>query len=162
MTRFWAQEQPGDAASVFSPDGAKPAAAGSDDDGVGELEEDDALAVRGFGGPASTAGAVAGRAWWDSADAVGDTQGGVSLGADDDVAPGFGGGNEVLRLGSGRGGLMANAGVRQNAPSTLSAAAVDDYGPHGGQQADDLAYRRGGGRHTMAMGETLYVFQLLS
>ena len=37
------------------------------------------------------------------------------------------------------------AGVRQNAPSTLSAAAVDDHGPRGGQQADDWAYQRGGG-----------------
>jgi hypothetical protein len=76
MTRFWAREQPGDAASVLCPAGAKPAAAGSDDDGHGELEcEDDALTVRGFGGSASTAGAVAGGAWWGSADAVGDTQG---------------------------------------------------------------------------------------
>ncbi len=134
MTRFWAREQPGDAASVFAPGGAKPAATGSDDNGDGELEdEDDALAVRSFGGSASTAGAVAGGALWDSADAVGDTQGGVGPSADDDVAPGFGGGggNEVPRLGSG-GGLMANAGARQNAPLTLSAAAVDDHGPRGG------------------------------
>ena len=138
MTRFWAREQPGDAASVFAPGGAKPAATGSDDNGDGELEdEDDALAVRGFGGSASTADAVASGALWDSADAVGDTQGGVGPSAGDDVAPGFGGGdggggNEEPRLGSGGGGLMADAGARQNAPLTLSAAAVDDHGPRGG------------------------------
>jgi len=40
---------------------------------------------------------------------------------------------------------MANAGVHQNAPSTLSAASVDDHEPRGRQQADDWAYRRGGG-----------------
>ncbi len=40
-TRFWARERPGDAASVFAPGGAKPAAAGPDDDA-----DDDALAAR--------------------------------------------------------------------------------------------------------------------
>jgi len=50
-TRFWACERPGDAASLFSPRPAKPAAAGSDDDPDGEPEdEDDALAIPGFGG----------------------------------------------------------------------------------------------------------------
>jgi len=93
MTHFWAHEQPGDAASVLATGGAKPATAGSDDDRDDELEyEDDALAVRGFGGSASTAGAAADGAWWDSADAVGDTQGSVGPCTDDDVAPGFGGG----------------------------------------------------------------------
>jgi WD domain, G-beta repeat len=45
-TRFWARERPGDAASVFAPGGAKPAAAGPDDDADGDqYDEDDALVV---------------------------------------------------------------------------------------------------------------------
>jgi hypothetical protein len=76
-------------------------------------------------------------------------QGGVGPSADDDVAPGFGGGggnaSTVPGPSSGGDGLMANARVRQNASSTLSATSVDDHGPRGGQQADDWAYRQGGG-----------------
>jgi len=85
-TRFWARERPGDAASVFAPGGAKPAAAGPDDDAYGEAEdEDDALAVPGFGSSASVAVAGAGGGWWNSADTVGGAHGGVGPGADDDI-----------------------------------------------------------------------------
>jgi len=71
-TRFWARERPGDAASVFAPGGAKPAAAGPDDDAYGEAEdEDDVLAVPGFGSSASVAVAGAGGGWCNSADTVG-------------------------------------------------------------------------------------------
>ncbi len=149
-TRFWARERPGDAASVFAPGGAKPAAAGPDDDADGEAEdEDDALAVPGFGSSASVAVAGAGGGWWNSADTVGGAHGGVGPSADDDIVPGFGGGggggaSEVPGLGSGgggfvggRSGLMANAGGRQNGPSMSSATGMDGQGPRGGQQADD-------------------------
>ena len=60
-TRFWARERPGDAASVFAPGGAEPAATGPDDDADGEAEDDDdLLAVPGFGSSASVAIAGAG------------------------------------------------------------------------------------------------------
>jgi polyadenylation factor subunit 2 len=155
-TRFWARERPGDAASVFAPGGAKPAAAGPDDDADGEAEDDDdVLAVPGFGSSASVAIAGAGGGWWNSADTVGGAHGGVGPGADDDIVPGFGGGagggsSEVPGLGSGGGGgggsgLMANAGGRQNGLSMSPATGMDGQGPRGGQQADDWAYRRGGG-----------------
>jgi len=50
---------------------------------------------------------VAGGAWWNSVDAVGDTQGGVGPGADGDIVPGFGGGSggDVHGLGNGGGGI---------------------------------------------------------
>ena len=74
-TRFWARERPGDAASVFAPGGAKPAASGPDDDADGEQDDDDdALVVPGFGGSASAAGA--GAAWWGSAGVMGGAHGG--------------------------------------------------------------------------------------
>jgi polyadenylation factor subunit 2 len=125
-TRFWARERPGDAASVFAPGGAKPVAAGPDDDADGEAEDgDDVLTVPSFGSSASVAVAGAGGGWWNSADTVGGAHGGVGPGADDDIVPGFGGGgggggggSEVPGLGGGGGGfgggggsgLMANAG----------------------------------------------------
>ena len=158
-TRFWARERPGDAASVFAPGGAKPAAAGPDDDADGEQEdEDDALAVPGFGSSAaSNTGAGVGGAWWNSTDTLGGVaHGGMGIGADDVVVPGFGGGgggfggggSEVPGFGGGGGsgsGSMANVGGHQNGPSMLSAAVMDGQGPHGGQQGEDWAYRRSGG-----------------
>ena len=49
MTCFWACECPGEAASVFSLGGAKPA--GPDDGPDGEpTDEDDALVIPGLGG----------------------------------------------------------------------------------------------------------------
>ena len=77
-----------DAASAFAPGGAKPTAAGvSDDNGDSEPEHvDNALAVSRFGGPASVAGAGASSAWWNSADTLGGTHGGVvGPSTDDDV-----------------------------------------------------------------------------
>ena len=158
-TRFWARERPGDAASVFAPGGAKPAAAGPDDDADGEQEdEDDALAVPGFGSSAaSITGAGVGGAWWNSTDTLGGVaHGGMGIGADDVVVPGFGGGgggfggggSEVPGFGGGGGsgsGSMANVGGHQNGPSMSSAAVMDGQGPHGGQQGEDWAYRRSGG-----------------
>lgn len=153
-TRFWARERPGDAASVFAPGGAKPAAAGPDDDADGEQEdEDDALAVPGFGSSAASfAGAGVGGAWWNSADTLGGVvHGGLGTGADDDVVPGFGGGGGGGGFGGGGsevpgfGGGMASTGGYQNGPSMSSAAVMDGQGPRGGQQAEDWAYRRGGG-----------------
>ena len=94
--------------------------------------------------------------WWNSADTVGGVHGGVGSGADDDIVPGFGGrSSEVPGLRSGGGGFggragsgsgpMANAGGRQNGPVMSWAAAMDGQGPGGGRQADDRAYRQGGG-----------------
>jgi len=89
-TCFWARERPGDAASVFAPGGAKPAAADADGDADGEAEdEDDVLAVPGFGSSASVVVAGAGGGWWNSADTVGGAHGGVGPSADDDIVPGF-------------------------------------------------------------------------
>jgi hypothetical protein len=156
-TCFWAREWPGDSASVFAPGGAKPAAAGPDDNADGEAEdEDDALAVPSFGSSTSIAIAGAGGGWWNSADTVGGMHSGVGPGADDDIVPRFSGGSsgsKVPRLGSGGGGfrgrggsrLMANAGGCQNGPSMSSATGMDGQGPHGGQQGNNWAYRQGGG-----------------
>jgi hypothetical protein len=74
--------------------------------------------------------------WWNSADTVGGTHGGVGSGADDDIVPRFGSSSsEVPGLGSGGdgfgggagsgSGLMANAGGRQNGQLMSWAAAMD-------------------------------------
>jgi len=70
----------------------------------------------------------------------------VSPGADDNVICGFDGGGSGFGCGGeSRNRLVANAGVRLNGPSMSSAAAVDGQAPRGRQQADDWAYRQGGG-----------------
>ncbi|KAN0109792.1 WD40-repeat-containing domain protein [Russula decolorans] len=150
-TRFWARERPGDAASVFAPGGAKPAAAAPDDDADGDqYDEDDALVVPGFGGSGSAAGAGAGAAWWGSAGVMGGAQGGADPGADD-IVPGFGGGGSGGSSGGGSevpgfGGVVSGSGSRPNGPSSMSSGAGrDGQGLRGGQQGDDWAYRRGGG-----------------
>jgi len=81
-TRFWAREQPGDAASVFAPGGAKPATAGPDDDAEDEV---DAHAVPVFGSSASVAVVGAAGGWWNSANTVGGVHSRVGPGADDDI-----------------------------------------------------------------------------
>ena len=148
-TRFWARERPGDAASVFAPGGAKPAA-GPDDDADGDqYDEDDALVVPGFGGSASAMGT--GAAWWGSAGVMGGAHGGADPGMDD-IVPGFGGGGSSSSGGGGEvpgfggGGAVSSSGSRPNGPSSMSSAAgKDGQGMRGGQQSDDWAYRRGGG-----------------
>jgi hypothetical protein len=62
-------------------------AAGPDDDGDSEPEHvDNALTVSHFGGSASAAGAGASGAWWNFADTLGGTHGGVvGPSTDDDV-----------------------------------------------------------------------------
>ena len=142
-TRFWARERPGDAASSFAPGGAKPAAAQPDDDAYdAQDDDDDALAVPGFG--SSAAGA-----WWGAAaapDGIVGSGGGSGVGgsAADDVVPGFGGGPSGSGSGGGGGGGevpgLGSAGAGSGMGSN-----VDGQGPRGGQQADDWAYRRGGG-----------------
>jgi hypothetical protein len=69
---------------------------------------------------------------------VGGAHSGVSPGADDNVMPGFDGSGSGFGRGESGNRLMANAGVPRNGPSMSSAAAVDG-------QADDWAYRYGGG-----------------
>jgi len=99
---------------------------------------------------AFVAGTGAGGAWWNSADTVGGTHGGVGPSTDDDVLPGLGG-SEAPGLGSGAGGFgggsgsgpIANARGRQNGLS-VSFTAMDDQGPCGGQHTDNWAYWRGG------------------
>ena len=158
-TRFWARERPGDAASVFAPGGAKPAAAGPDDDADGDqYDEDDALVVPGFGGSGSAAGPGAGAAWWGSAGVMGSAHGGADLGTDD-IVPGFGGGGSGAGASSGGGsssevpgfgggGVASGPGSRPNGPSSMSSATGRDgqgQGLRGGQQGEEWAYRRGGG-----------------
>jgi hypothetical protein len=81
-TRFWARERPSDAASVFAPGGAKPAAAGPDDDAE---DEDNAHAVPVFGSSTSVAVAGVAGGWWNSADTMGGAHGRVGPGVDDDI-----------------------------------------------------------------------------
>ena len=59
--------------------------------------------------PAFVAGTGTGGAWWNSADTVGGTHGGVGPSTDDDVLPGFGG-SEAPGLGSGGGGFGGGSG----------------------------------------------------
>jgi hypothetical protein len=103
--------------------------------------------------PAFVVGTATGGAWWNSADTVGATHGGVGPSTDDDVLPGFGGseapglGSDGGRFGGGSGsgsGPIANARGCQKDLSMSFTAEMDVQGPHGGQHTDDWAYRRGG------------------
>jgi hypothetical protein len=91
---------------------AQPATTRPNDGGDGEAEDDDdALAVPGFGSPASIADTGGGGARWNSADTAGGAHGRVGPSTDDDDMPGLG--NVGCWFGGGR-GLMANARGRRN------------------------------------------------
>ena len=82
-------------------------ATGPHDDGNSEVkDEDDALAVPSFGGPALVAGTSGGDAWWDSVDTARTTE----WVPDNDVVAGFGEG-EVPGFGNGWAGSEAEAEV---------------------------------------------------
>jgi hypothetical protein len=71
---------------------AQPATARPNDGGDGEAEDDDdALAVPGFGCPASIADTGGGGARWNSAETARGAHGRVDLSTDDDM-PGLGNG----------------------------------------------------------------------
>jgi polyadenylation factor subunit 2 len=122
-TRFWSRERPGDASSVFSGGGEKPPEI---IDTSGQDEEDDAM-VPGF-----SYGTGAGPSWW---------------GKDEELTPGFGGGQPTDALGrrpAGYGDTNGDdfipgfgAAERQAAPQQQ-----DMYGS--GERQED--WSRGGGR----------------
>ena len=100
-------------ASVFPPCVAQPLTAGPNDDRDGEAEDDDdALAVPGFGSSASIVDTGGGGARWNSAETAGGAHGRVDLSTDDDDdMPGLVNGGCWFGGGSG---LIANARGRQN------------------------------------------------
>ncbi len=117
MTGFRVRERPGDAPSVFTAVGAKPVAAGPDDDADGEPEdEDDTRGVRlrylclrrgcRGRGRQRVVKLHQQRGWRARRS---------ESRADDDFMPGFDSGGSGFGGGGGsRSGLMANAGVRRN------------------------------------------------
>src|SRR6266851_7792430 len=91
---------------------AQPATARPNDGGDGKAEDDDdAIAVPGFGSPASIADTGGGGTRWNSADTAGGAHGRVGPSTDDDDIPGLGNGGCWFGGGSG---LMANARGRRN------------------------------------------------
>jgi hypothetical protein len=99
-------------ASVFSPSIPQPLTAGPNDDGEGKAEDDDdALAVPGFGSSASIVDTGGGSAWWNSANMAGSTHVRVGPSTDNDNMPGLS--NDGCWFGGGS-GLMANTRGHQN------------------------------------------------
>ena len=91
---------------------AQPTTVRPNDGGDSEAEDDDdALAVPGFGSPASIADTGGGGMRWNSADTAGGTHGRVGPSTDDDDMPGLGNGGCWFGGGSG---LMANARGHRN------------------------------------------------
>ena len=101
------RERLADPASVFPPSIAQPLTAGPNDDGDGKAEDDDdALAVPGFGSPVSIADTGTGGTRRNSADTVGGVHGRVGPSTDYDDMHGLSNGGCWFGGGSG---LMANA-----------------------------------------------------